>query len=124
MIPEDIALAELQQADGRLKARPVMVLSVMPPFSDYMVCALSSKLHHECAGFDEVVAVDHDDFVTSGLKVASLIRLGMVATIPASAILGHLGSISEDRLRRLRSRLARQIEVEQSSAGDGEKPSS
>ena len=48
----------------------------------------------------------------------------MVATIAASAILGHLGSISEDRLRRLRSRLARQIEVEQSSAGDGEKPSS
>lgn len=35
----DIALAELQQADGRLKARPVMVLTVMPPFSDYMVYA-------------------------------------------------------------------------------------
>ena len=69
MNPGDIALAELQQADGRLKARTVMVLTVMPPFSDYMVCALSSKLHHECAGFDEVVAVDHDDFVTSGLKV-------------------------------------------------------
>ncbi len=116
-------MAELQQADGRIKARPVVVLSVMPPFSDYMVCALSSKLHHECAGFDEVVAVDDDDFVTSGLKVASLIRLGMVATIPASAILGQLGSISEDRLRRLRSRLARHIEAEQGAAG-GEKPSS
>ena len=113
MNPGGIALAELQQADGRIKARPVVVLSVMPPFSDYMVCALSSKLHHECAGFDEVVAVDDDDFVTSGLKVASLIRLGMVATIPASAILGQLGSISEDRLRRLRSRLARHIEAEQ-----------
>ena len=35
MNPGDIALAELQQADGRLKARPVMVLTVMPPLSDY-----------------------------------------------------------------------------------------
>lgn len=124
MKPGGIALAELQQADGRLKARPVLVLSVMPPFSDYLVCALTSKLYHTRAGFDEVVAVDDDDFVTSGLKVASLIRLGMVATIPASAILGQLGSVSDDRLRRLRSRLARQIEADQSNAGDGQRPSS
>jgi len=124
MNPGDIALAELQQADGRLKARPVVVLSLMPPFSDYMVCALSSKLHRECADFDEVVAVGDDDFVTSGLKVTSLIRLGMIATIPASATLGQLGSISDDRLRRLRSRLARHIEAEQGAAGEGEKPSS
>ncbi len=111
MNPGAIALAELQQADGWFKPRPVVVLGVMPPFSDYLVCAVSSKLHRECAGFDEVVAVEDDDFATSGLKVASLIRLGMVATIPASAILGQLGSISPDRLRRLRSRLARHIEA-------------
>ncbi len=111
MNPGEIGLAEVQQADGRLKARPVVVLSVMPPFSDCLVCALSSKLHHECAGFDEVVATDDDDFPTSGLRVASLIRLGMVATLPASAILGRLGAISENRLKRLKGRLARHIEA-------------
>jgi hypothetical protein len=52
------ALARVQQADGRLKTRPVLLLSLMPPFSDYLVCAQSSKLHHECPGFDEVIAVD------------------------------------------------------------------
>ena len=110
MNPGEIGLAEVQQADGRLKARPVVVLSVMPPFADCLVCALSSKLHHECPGFDEVIAIEDDDFTTSGLRVASLIRLGMVATLPASAILGRLGQISEDRLSRLKGRLARHIE--------------
>ncbi len=109
MRPGAIALARIQQADGRLKTRPVLLLSQMPPYSDYLVCALSSKLHHECPGFDEVLAADDDDFKGSGLKIASLVRLGMVATIPQSVILGELGMISETRLQRLRSRLARHI---------------
>jgi len=67
---------------------------------------------------EEVIAADDDDFGGSGLKVASLIRLGMVATIPGSVILGELGQVSEARLHRLRSRLARQIEAEQ--GGDGQ----
>ena len=106
-----IALAQVQQADGRLKARPVVVLNRMPPFSDYLVCALSSQLHHEVSGFDDVVGADDGDFQASGLKVPSLIRLGLVATIPESAILGGLGLIFDVRLQRLRSRLARHIEA-------------
>ena len=78
--------------------------------------AISSKLQHECAGFDDVIAADDDDFRASGLKVASLVRLGLVATIPKSAVLGQLGVISEVRLQRLRSRLARHIEAEQGGA--------
>jgi mRNA interferase MazF len=108
----EIALAQLQQADGRPKTRPVLVFTRMPPFSDHLVCALSSKLQHECIGFDEVIASGDDDFPDSGLKVSSLIRLGMVATIPSSAMLGILGRISEERLNRLRSRLARHIMAE------------
>jgi mRNA interferase MazF len=109
----DIALAQLQQADGRMKARPVLALHQMPPFADHLVCALSSRLHHECAGFDEIIASADEDFESSGLKVPSLIRLGMVATIPSSAVLGQLGTISHERLIRLRNRLARHIGAEQ-----------
>ena len=105
----DIALAQLQQADGRLKARPVLVLTQMPPFSDQLVCALSSKLQHECIGFDEVIAAGDGNFSDSGLKVSSLIRLGMVATIPGSSMLGILGRVSDDRWNRLMSRLARHL---------------
>jgi mRNA interferase MazF len=110
MKPGEVALAEVQQSDGKLKARPVLILCLMPPFSDLLVCALSSKLHNQCRGFDEVIAVQDDDFVASGLKVASLIRLGMLATLPAAAILGRIGAVSTDRLRRLRSAVARHID--------------
>jgi mRNA interferase MazF len=109
MKPGNIALAQIQQADGRLKTRPVLILCQTPPFSDPLVCALSSRLHHTCDGFDEIINDSDDDYHDSGLKVPSLIRLGMIATIPASAMLGSLGNISPDRLNRLRSRLSNHI---------------
>jgi mRNA interferase MazF len=49
------------------------------------------------------------DFETSGLKVSSLIRLGLIATIPRNAFLGELGRISDERLERLQRRLAAHI---------------
>ena len=117
MKPGTVVLAQLQQSDGLLKTRPVVVLASMPPFGDLLVCAVSSKLQHECREFDDIVKPDDGDFRESGLKVVSLIRLGMVATIPATVVLGALGSISSDRLDRLRFRLARMIEGEHGTTG-------
>jgi mRNA interferase MazF len=107
-----MALAQVQQADGRIKPRPVVVLQEMPPYGDLLVCAVSSQLRHEYPGFDEIIARDDDDFAASGLKVSSLIRLGLIATIPRSAILGELGEVSAARLERLRGRLASHIRNE------------
>jgi len=111
-----VILAKIQQADGRLKARPTIVLNTMSPFSDLLVCAIISKLRHECPGFDEMIAPEDDDYVHSGLKVASLIRLGMIATIPKSIVLGKLGQISESRLQRLRKKLSLRIKLEQETS--------
>lgn len=104
-----IALANIQQADGQSKVRPVVVLQKMPPFDDILVCAVSSQLRHECPRLDEVISATDDDFISSGLKTTSLIRLGLVATIPQKAVIGELGSISAQRLDRIRSRLANHI---------------
>ena len=109
MKPGSIALAQVQQSDGRLKPRPVVILQEMPPFSDWLVCAVSSQLRQEFLGFDEIVHSADADFKSSGLKVSSLIRLGLVATIPRSAMLGELGVISNARLAGLRFRLAKHI---------------
>jgi mRNA interferase MazF len=38
-----MALAQVQQADGRIKPRPVVVLQEMPPYRDLLVCAVSSQ---------------------------------------------------------------------------------
>jgi len=41
----DVVLTPLPQADGAMKNRPAIVLRVMPPFGDRLVCGVSSQLH-------------------------------------------------------------------------------
>lgn len=80
----DVVLAPLPQADGITKNRPAIALTQMPPFGDWLVCRVSTQLHQEVLDFDEVIEPSHDDFVASGLKAPSLIRLGFLA-VDASA---------------------------------------
>lgn len=106
MSPGDVVLARVQQSDGRLKVRPAVVLSMVPPYQDYLICGVSSKTRHEVVGFDDLLPMTDVDFPQSGLKVDSLIRLGLLATVPSSVIVGQLGSLTPQRLERLQKRLA------------------
>jgi mRNA interferase MazF len=51
----DIILTPVPQADGRLKNRPAIVLREMPPYGDFLICGVSSQLHHYVSGFDEII---------------------------------------------------------------------
>jgi len=62
-----IALAHVQQADGRFKLRPVLVLRLMPPHGDWLVCGISSQLQQEVVGFDHILAGSDPDFARSSL---------------------------------------------------------
>ena len=108
MRPGDIVLLRLPQPDllpGKL--RPVLVLAELPdPFGDYLVCGISSQLHQEVPQWDERLTPTDADFPTSGLKVASVIRLNWLAAVNPSASVGTLGAIAPERLARLRQRLA------------------
>lgn len=101
----DIALAPLPQADGRLKPRPVALLRRLPPFDDFLVCGISTQLQQSVAGFDEIIEAGDVEFAASGLKTASLIRLGFLAVLPESALMGRIGSLSLARHRRLLANL-------------------
>jgi mRNA interferase MazF len=97
----NVALAPIPQSDGRVKPRPVVVLREMPPFGDWLVCGVSTQLQQHVADFDEIVTPDDADFAKSGLKAASLVRLGFLTVIPTSQIMGVIGSISRARHQRL-----------------------
>jgi mRNA interferase MazF len=97
----DVALAAIQQADGWAKNRPVLILREMPLHGDFLVCGISTQLHHVLPGFDEVISPRDSDFVESGLVAASLIRLSFLAVLPRKRIAGAIGSISPERHRRL-----------------------
>ena len=90
----DVVLVPLPQADHRVKNRPAIVLRTLPPHDDLLVCGVSTQLRHEVAGFDDVIRPGDADFEASGLKAASLIRLGFLAVLPPSTFTGTLGSIS------------------------------
>jgi mRNA interferase MazF len=102
----DVVLIAMPQSNGQVKNRPAVVLRSMPPFGDLLVCGISTQLHQRVAGFDETIEPSDPDFTASGVKSASLIRLGFLAVLPASSLSGKIGQIAPERHRRLLERLA------------------
>src|SRR2546430_162117 len=105
----DVVLTPLPQADGVIKNRPAIVLAKMPPFGDWLVCGVSTQLRQQVEGFDEIITPSDSDFVASGLKAPSVIRLGFLAVMPSSSFLGVIGSISEERRQRLLQSLSKHL---------------
>ena len=105
-----VILASFQQADGRRKMRPALVLCEMPKYNDSLLCGISSQLHQYVEGFDEIISEQDVDFTTSCLVKSSLIRLGFLAVQPEKEIVGIIGSISAGRHRRLLDTLSNYLQ--------------
>lgn len=102
----DIVLIAMPQSNGQIKRRPALILRSIPPFGDWLLCGISTQLRQQVPGFDEIIEPSHSDFAGSGLKSASLVRLGFLSTFPPSALLGKIGRIAPERHRRLLEHLA------------------
>ena len=102
----DVFLATLPHADGTIKNRPAIVLRKMPPFGDYLVCGVSSQTRQAVPDFDELIKPGDADFVTSGSKAPSIIRLGFLAVLPSGRFGGTIGDIAPECHRRLLNRLS------------------
>jgi mRNA interferase MazF len=89
------------------KLRPALLLGKLPgAYDDWLICMISSQLRHALPEFDEIVREDDPDFAGSGLKIASVIRIGRVAVVQGEILLGAIGQIAPERLQRIKSRLA------------------
>ena len=97
----DVVLTPIPQADGMIKNRPAIVLREMPPYRDLLVCGISTQLTQEVKAFDDLILPADPDFSSSGLKSASLIRLGFLAMLPRNQIIGSIGSVSTLRHKKL-----------------------
>ncbi len=71
----NIILAALKQADGKYKQRPALILRELLKYGELVVCGISTQFYEFIPDFDEIVRVEDPDFITSGLKGESLIRL-------------------------------------------------
>lgn len=89
------------------KLRPALLLGRLPgEYDDWLLCMISSQIRHYISGFDETVKEDDPDFANSGLKVASVIRVGRLAVVEGEGLLGAIGQVAPERLQRIKSRLA------------------
>ncbi len=102
----NVVIVAMPQADGSVKNRPAIILREMPPFQDMLVCGVSSQLHQEVKGFDEIISPADSDFAASSLVGKSLIRLGFLTVVPQSQIVGVIGSILSTRHQRLMEKLS------------------
>ncbi|WP_199902240.1 type II toxin-antitoxin system PemK/MazF family toxin [Azospirillum sp. B506] len=92
--------------NGR-KLRPVLLIRrVSAQFDDWLVCMISSQVRQAEPGLDEILTPEDPDFGDAGLKVTSVLRLGRLAVIDGALLSGWIGEIGNERLVRLRHRLA------------------
>ncbi len=102
----DIVVARLPQADGGAKLRPVVLLSELPGFGDFLVCGVSSQLRQAVRSFDIVI---DDDFAVTGLRVPSVVRLAFLAVVPVAEMKRRLGRVSPEVLESLQKTLAQHL---------------
>lgn len=106
-----VVLFRFPQTDHKNgKLRPALILRKLPgKFQDWLICMISSQLHQEIRGLDEVVTPVHSDFMESGLKLPSVIRVSRLAVVEESVFLGKLGEIDNMRLCSIKKKLAEWI---------------
>ncbi len=107
-----IVLFEFPQTDQlQGKLHPELMLKNVPgPYNDVLMCMISTQLNRGIKGFNDILHCDDEDFVSSGLKKTSLIRLGRLAVVDRDILVGSIGTISNKRLKRLKNRLINWIE--------------
>lgn len=89
------------------KLRPALLLGKLPgEYDDWLICMLSSQTHQYIVGFDEIVKDSDEDFKLSGLKITSVIRVGRLAVVSGEILLGAIGEISSERLKRVKKNLS------------------
>ncbi|MDO8412946.1 MAG: type II toxin-antitoxin system PemK/MazF family toxin [Gallionellaceae bacterium] len=95
-------------SDTRL--RPVLMLrQASTNFDDWLVCMVSSQIQQAEEGLDEIITPADADFSGSGLKAPSILRLSRLTVLDGKLLVGSIGTISDERLMRIRQRLAKWI---------------
>lgn len=89
------------------KLRPALLLGKLPgEYDDWLICMISSQTRQYISGFDEIIEDKSEDFKQSGLKISSVIRVGRLAVVTGDTLLGAIGEISSERLKRVKKNLS------------------
>lgn len=88
------------------KLRPALLIAKVPGrFDDWLTCAISTQLQQAVEDFDEIIKINDSDFIASGLKTDSLIRVGRLGVLEGTLLEGAIGKISQKRLKKIKSHI-------------------
>ncbi len=107
----DVVLIRLPQAGGGpAKLGPALTLALLPgPYQNALLAGISTQLHLLEKDWDELVSRADGDFAASGLRQDSAVRLSYLYAADPTELAGVIGRVDPQRLRRLRTRLARHL---------------
>ena len=89
------------------KVRPSICLTnSIGPFNHIIIAFISSKIPDTLLSTDLLISKSENGFALTGLTIDSVIRLHKMVTIPKSLIKRELGSIDEDLVLKVRTRLS------------------
>ena len=92
------------------KLRPALLFGkLLGEYDDWLVCMISSQMRQYIPGFDEIIHENDSEFIQSGLKETSVIRVGRIAVVEEKVLLGAIGRLSSDRFERVKNRIAEWI---------------
>lgn len=103
-----IVLFQFPQTDLIVgKKRPALLLkSLLNSYEDWLVCMISSKTGQEIVNLDEIISSYDSDFLNTGLKLESVVRVSRLAVVSQKIFLGYIGQVSPERLNRIQKNLA------------------
>lgn len=87
------------------KLRPALVL--LEGERDVVVAFISSRVPRKPALTDVVVGEHHSEFMLTGLKVSSVIKLDKIATILKDLVVGEIGELGDELKREINLRFRR-----------------
>jgi mRNA interferase MazF len=86
-----------------------MIAKLPGGYEDWLICMISSQTHQYIDGVDDLILHDSIDFIQSGLKSLSVVRVSRLAVVAQGILLGTIGEISQERLARIKNNLANWI---------------
>ena len=114
MSPGDVVLIRFPQSDlNEGKLRPALVIAVAPGrHPDLLLALITSRTYQAVSEFDEIIDPIESDYMDTGLKVRSVVRLARLVSVESAIINARLGRVSSERLQQIRKRVADWLQEE------------
>ena len=94
------------------KVRPALVVSRSDrPGSDVVLAFITTFQRQSLLPTDLLLETSHPDFVQTGLKAPSVVKLDKLVTVESSILLGELGELPPALLHQADSKLRHALEL-------------